>query len=118
MTLMSVTDKQRRLGLQPGLASSSSSSSRGQLMMTADRNDLVIDGRERLDLLPLWFNSLTRSPSASNFQMPSISYYCVLPSGLLPINIRICRLFAGFTQHVTFQGLNVECLLVCCYKIY
>lgn len=73
MALMSVTDKQRRLGLQPGPASRSNSSSRGQLMMTADRNDLVIDRRERLDLLPLWFNSFNVTPqtsysSASNFQ--------------------------------------------------
>lgn len=60
MALMSVTDKQRRLGLQPGPSSSSNSPSRGQLMMTADRNDLVIDGRERLDLLPLWFNSFNK----------------------------------------------------------
>lgn len=123
MALMSVTDKQRRLGLQPGLASSSNSSSRGQLMMTADRNDLMIDGRERRDLLPLWFNSFNVTPptsysSASNFQMLLFSYYCVLQSGLLPINIKMCLLFAGFTQHVTFLGLNVECLLVCCYKIY
>lgn len=120
MALMSVTDKQRRLGLQPGPASSSNSSSTGQLMMTADRNDLVIDGRERLDL---WLNrfNVTRQTSyssASNFQMLLISYFCVLQSGLLPRNIKICRLFAGFTQHVTFLGLNVEFLLVCCYKIY
>lgn len=123
MALMSVTDKQRRLGLQPGPASSSNSSSRGQLMMTADRNDLVIDGRERLDLLPLWFNSFNVTPqtsysSASSFQMLLFSYYCVPQSGLLPKNIKICRPFAGFTQHDAFLGLNVEWSLVCCYKIY
>lgn len=80
MALMSVTDKQRKLGLQPGPASSSNSASRGQLMMTAGRNDLVIDRRERLDLLPLWFNRVLMSFDKLIIPLPLISkcYYSAI----------------------------------------